>query len=143
VTWSLRVEDLAVNGAGHADSHVADVDELLDFSKTLRSDLTHLEGDEGTKGIFLLSECITNLANNFTTNGSRGSLPSASLLSHSLNALLVVGHGSTLRPSDELVVVGVDRGLNSAVADPFSTSVTSQVLFRESEFSQEWILAES
>ena len=141
VAWSLRVEDFTIDGSGHADSHVADVNEFLDFSEALRPDLTHLESDESTKSVFLLPQSITNLAYDLASHGRWGRLPAVPFFRHCLDALLVVCDGGALSHGNFLVVVWVDRGLFFAASDPFAASVASEVHFGETQFGEEWILA--
>ena len=40
---SFTVDNFATDGSGHTDSHIANINEFLDFTLTFRSNLTHLK----------------------------------------------------------------------------------------------------
>jgi hypothetical protein len=53
--------------AGQTDREVADVDHFLDFALTLGFDLAHLERDQRAECLFLFSQLVAELTNDFAT----------------------------------------------------------------------------
>jgi hypothetical protein len=107
VTGTLTGENLALNGTRKTDGHVADVDVFLDLAEALAADLAHLEGDKSAKGILLLAESNTDLADDLASDRGGGLGPADTLLLHGDNALVVLLDGGCLDDGDGLVGMGV------------------------------------
>ena len=141
---SLTWQDFTCNRPRHTDSHITDIDILLDLSIAFSLDLANLERDQGSECTLLGTELLSNLSDNLTTHGHWNTSPPSLFLFHSLNALIEIGCIAHLNSGDRLIVMWVYTGLYLTLAiDPLTGPVYTSVGLSQTQSFQEWVLSQS
>ena len=100
VPRSLGVHGQAIELSGESHGKVADVDHFLDFAEAFLEALAHLEGYEGAQSVFVLAQCLSVEAHNFTPLRCRNGAPRFSGLYCGADGAFVVIGRAYARASD-------------------------------------------